>query len=71
MDIKRCHRRENNPKWFLGAPAMAQQKPAQLASMRMRAPSLAFLSGLRIRCYREPCCRSQMWLRSGVAVAVV
>ena len=42
-----------------------------LASVRMWAGSLASLSGLRI----QPCCkllrRSQMWLRSRVAVAVV
>ena len=34
-------------------------------------PSLALLSGLRIRCYCELWCRWQMWLGSSVAVAVV
>ena len=31
---------------------------------------LALLSGLRIWCSRELCCRSQMWLGSGIAMAV-
>ena len=43
----------------------------RLASMRMRVPSLAFLSGLMIWRYRELWSRSQMQLRSGIAVAVV
>ena len=38
--------------------------------MRMRVPSLALLSGLRIQHCHELQCRLQMWLRSGVAVAV-
>ena len=43
----------------------------QLASMRTQVQSLASLSGLRIwRCH-EVQCRSQMWLRSCVAMAVV
>ena len=41
-----------------------------VVSVRIQVPSLASLSGLRI----QPCCklwgRSQMWLRSGVAVVV-
>ena len=56
---------------LLGVPIVAQQYQAQLASTRMQVRSLASLSGLRIqRCY-ELWCRSQMQLRSGVAVAVV
>jgi len=39
--------------------------------MSTQVQSLAFLSGLRIQCCRELWCRSQMWLGSGVAVAVV
>ena len=35
------------------------------------AGSLALLSGLGVRCGRELWCRSQMWLGSCVAVAVV
>ena len=31
---------------------------------------LALLSGLRLRCCRELWCRLQMWLGSGVAMAV-
>ena len=43
----------------------------RLVSMRMRVQSLASLSGLRIWSCRELQRRSQMQLRSGVAVAVV
>ena len=39
----------------------------QLGSMRMWVGSLALLSALRIKHYHELWCRSQMWLRSGVA----
>ena len=50
---------------------MAQQKWTWLVSMRVWAWSLALLSGLRIwRCRKLPC-RSQKWLGSGIAVAVV
>ena len=38
--------------------------------MRLQVPSLALLSGLRIRPCRELWCRSQTQLRSGVAVAL-
>ena len=40
-------------------------------SMRMQVPSLALLSGLRIRHCCELWCRSKMWLRSSFSVAVV
>ena len=43
----------------------------QLISMRTWVRSLAFLSGLRIRCCHELWCRLQTWLGSGLAVAVV
>ena len=50
---------------------MAQWKWIWLASMRMWVWSLASLSGLgKLHC-RELWCRSQMWLGSRVAVAVV
>ena len=49
---------------------MAQREWIQLVSMRLRVPSLASLSGLRIRHCHELQHRSQMQLRSGVAVAV-
>ena len=39
--------------------------------MRMQVQTLALLSGLRIQCCCELWYRSQMWLRSGSAVAVV
>ena len=53
-----------------GAPVVAQQKRIWLASMRMRAGSLASLSELRIRHCCELWCRSQMWPGSYMAVAV-
>ena len=56
---------------FLGVPVVAQWKQIRLLSMRMRVQSLALLSGLRIQHCCELWCRSQMWLRSGIAVAVV
>ena len=51
------------PLWLSGSQT-------QLVSMRMRVRSLASLSGLRIQLCNEPWCRSQMWLRSGAAVAM-
>ena len=51
----------------LGVPLLVQQKGIRLGSTRTRVRSLALLSGLRIP---ELWCRSQMQLRSGVAVAV-
>ena len=42
----------------------------QLASMRMWVQSLMLFSRLRIRHCPELWCRSQTWLRSGVAMAV-
>ena len=56
-----------NNKTRTGVLIMAQR----VKSMRMRVGSLVSLSGLRIRCYRELLCRSQMQLGPGVAVAVV
>ena len=49
---------------------MAQRKRMQLETMRFQVQSLALLSGLRIQHCPELWCRSQMWLRSQVAVAV-
>ena len=37
----------------------------------VQVQSLALLSGLRIQCCHELQCRSQMWLGSGIAVAVM
>ena len=50
---------------------MAQQKQIRLETMRLWVRSLASLSGIRIQRYHELWCRSQMWLRSDVVVAVV
>ena len=50
---------------------MERQKRIRLGTLRLHVPSLASLSGLRIRCCREPWCWSQTQLGSCVAVAVV
>ena len=54
----------------VGVPVMVQWKQTQLGTMRLRVQPLALLSGLRILCCCELWCRSQTWLRSGIAVAV-
>ena len=55
---------------YQGVPVMSQGKRIQLGTMRLLVPSLASLRGLRIQRRRELWCRSQMWLRFPVAVAV-
>ena len=50
---------------------MAQRKGIQLGTMRLWVRSLVSLSGLKIRRCRGLWCRSQTWLGSGVAVAVM
>ena len=52
-------------------PVVALWVKSQLGSMRTQVQSLALLSGLRIWPCHELQCRLQMWLRSGIAVAVV
>ena len=49
---------------------MDQRKRICLGTMRLRVRSLTFLSGLRIRYCRELWCRSQMQIKSRVAMAV-
>ena len=57
---------------FLGVPVVAQQvKEPNIASVRMWVPSLASLSGLRIRHCHKLQRRSPRWLGPGIAVAVV
>ena len=48
-----------------------KKKQRGLGTMRLRVQSLALLRGLRIWRGRELRCRSQTWLGSGIAVAVV
>ena len=50
---------------------MAERVKNQSVSMRMQVQSLASFSGLRIQQCHKLWCASQMWLRSGMAVAVV
>ena len=50
---------------------MVQRKRIQLVTMGLQVRSLASLSGLRIRCYRELWCKSQTQLRSHVAAAPI
>ena len=54
----------------MGVPVVSQWV-TNLISMRMQVLSLASFSGLGILRCCELWCRSQMWLRSQVAVAVV
>ena len=51
-------------------PIVAQWKWTWQVSMRMRVRSVALLSGLRTQPCLELRCRSQMWLGSGMAMAV-
>ena len=50
---------------------MAQQKLIQLGTMRLRVRPPASLTGLRIQCCHELCCRSQTRLGSRLAVAPI
>ena len=54
-----------------GVSTVAQWYQTQLVTMRMWVQPLALLSGLRIQHCPELCCRSQMWLRSCLAMVVV
>ena len=54
----------------LGVPIMVSGKQIRLGTMRLCVWSLALLSGLRIQHCHELCCRSQMCLRSHIAVAL-
>ena len=56
---------------MLGVPFVAQQLTNLTRIHRMQVQSLASLSGLRIHCYRELWCRSQKWIGSHIAVAMV
>ena len=58
-------------KMYLGVPIMAQWKQIRLETVRLRVPSLALDSGLRILPCHELWCRWQMWLGSHVVMAVV
>ena len=49
---------------------MAQQKLIQLGTIRLRVQSLASLSELQIQRCCELWCSLQMWLGSGVTVAM-
>ena len=53
-----------------GVPIVAHWWWTQPVSMRMWVQSLALVGGLRIQHSHELWCTSQMWLGSGVAVAV-
>ena len=56
---------------FVEFPWQLSRLRTRLVSMRTLVGSLALLSGLRIQCCPELWCRSQTWLGSRVAVAVV
>ena len=55
--------------WISFRHGSAEMNP--LVSLRIRVRSLTLLSGFGIQCGHELSCRSQTWLRSCVAVAVV
>ena len=58
--------------WFIGSCCHRGSEEMNLTSiMRMQVRALALLRGLRIQCCRELWCRSQRWLQSCVAVAMV
>ena len=65
-----CHRLGHKKKGE-GVPTVAQRKQIWLASTRTQVQSPASLSGLRIRPCPELWCGLQMWLGSGVAMAMV
>ena len=72
MDRGRARQTDKKPyQQFPGVPIVAQLKQTQLVSMRMQVQSLASLSGSRIWHCHELWCRSQTWLGSHIAVAVV
>ena len=52
-------------------PVVAQQKQICLVNMGTQIQPLASLSGLRIWRYHELWCRSQTWLGSRTAVALI
>ena len=53
-----------------GVPVMAQRKRIHLGTRRLKIRSLALLSELRIPCCLELWYRSQMQIRSDIAMAV-
>ena len=72
IKIKNFHSPKDSIKKISGRefPLWLSRLRTQLVSMRMRIQSLASLSGLRIQCQHKLQGRSQMQLRSGIAVAV-
>ena len=66
---ERKHRKKKKKK-KLEFPLWLSELRTQLLSVRMRVPSLALLSGLRIPCRHKVWRSLQMRLGSGVAVAV-
>ena len=71
LGSSKCHgwgHKKKKKKKKKGVPVVVQWVKNPTISKKMQVRSLASLSGLRSRyCHK---CGSQMWLRSGVAVAV-
>ena len=65
-----CHKCAICFKRKKGFPIMAQQKQVWIGTMRLQVQSLASLIGLRIQHCCELWCRLQIWLGSGIAVAL-
>ena len=57
--------------WCLGVAIVPRWKRSLLGTMSLQVRTLAWLSGLRIRCCHELWCRSQTRLGSRMAVIVV
>ena len=66
MEVPQKKKKREFPSWF-----SRNESAHGLASMRMQVQYLALLGGLRIQACSELWYRLQIWLRSGVAVAVV
>ena len=82
LNVKLLQRTWFHRLWFLSqmwrsiqkldckVPIMAHQLKSRLVTMRMWVQSLALLSGLSIPHCHKLQRRSQMWLGSGIAVAM-
>ena len=63
-------RSQRHLKFHIGAPDVAHHRGIRLGTTRLQVRSLALLSGLRIGIVVSyDVCRSETWLRSGIAVA--
>ena len=71
LEVEHNGRRHEKKNVIIGVSIVAQQKWIWLVSVRMQVRFLALLSRLKIQHCHDLWCRSQTWLGSQVAVAVV